>query len=70
MHYSVANFLRLFIGVNLVILTLGRNPVIQKPVMPNFDRPSENVTVIIGSFAVLPCFVNNLGDHKVFIIRI
>ena len=33
--------------------------------MPSFDRPSENVTVIIGNAAILPCFINNLGDHKV-----
>jgi len=34
-------------------------------VMPSFDRPSENLTVIIGNAALLPCFINNLGDHKV-----
>lgn len=34
-------------------------------VMPSFDRSSENVTVVIGNEAVLPCFINNLGDHKV-----
>lgn len=34
-------------------------------VQPTFDRSSENVTVIIGNSAVLPCFISNLGDHKV-----
>ena len=34
---------------------------------PRFDRRSENITVIIGSLAVLPCYVNNLGDHTVSI---
>lgn len=34
-------------------------------VLPTFDRTNENVTVIIGSAAVLPCFISNLGDHKV-----
>ena len=35
-------------------------------VMPTFDRSTDNVTIIIGNAAVLPCFINNLGDHKVF----
>ena len=34
-------------------------------VLPSFDRANENVTVIIGSSALLPCFISNLGDHKV-----
>ncbi len=34
-------------------------------IMPTFDRQSENVTVIIGNSVVLPCFISNLGDHKV-----
>lgn len=36
-----------------------------RAVSPTFDRPTENVTVIIGSSATLPCFISNLGDHKV-----
>ncbi len=57
--------LEIFFGLLMVSLTLGHDSDIQKLAVPNFDRPSENVTVIIGSFAILPCFVNNLGDHKV-----
>jgi len=34
-------------------------------VVPTFDRQNENVTVIIGNSVVLPCFISNLGDHKV-----
>ena len=34
-------------------------------VSPTFDRQSENVTATIGSAVVLPCFISNLGDHKV-----
>ena len=34
-------------------------------IVPSFDRTNENVTVIIGNSAVLPCFISNLGDHKV-----
>lgn len=34
--------------------------------MPSFDRTNENVTVIIGNSALLPCFISNLGDHKVY----
>lgn len=33
--------------------------------MPTFDRFIENVTVIIGNNAILPCYINNIGDHKV-----
>jgi hypothetical protein len=46
-----------FIIANLLGSTLA--------VVPTFDRSSENVTVIIGSSATLPCFISNLGDHKV-----
>jgi len=34
-------------------------------IQPTFDKSNENVTVIIGNSAKLPCFINNLGDHKV-----
>ena len=34
---------------------------------PTFDRQSENVTVTIGNTAILSCFINNLGDHKVIL---
>ncbi|KAJ8304910.1 hypothetical protein KUTeg_018493, partial [Tegillarca granosa] len=32
---------------------------------PTFDVPVVNVTVVQGAEAVLPCTVDNLGDHKV-----
>ena len=38
--------------------------------MPTFDRAYENLTVIIGSSATLPCFITNLGDHKVAWIKV
>jgi len=39
-------------------------------IVPSFDRTNENVTVIIGNSAVLPCFISNLGDHKVAWIKV
>lgn len=39
-------------------------------ILPTFDRSSENVTVIIGNSASLPCFISNLGDHRVRIYSI
>ncbi len=32
---------------------------------PTFDRTHENVSVVIGTSAVLPCLINDIGDHKV-----
>jgi hypothetical protein len=48
----------------LILLNVILNRV-SATVMPTFDRLSENVTVIIGNSVVLPCFISNLGDHKV-----
>jgi hypothetical protein len=39
--------------------------ILASSVKPTFDRTNENVTVIVGNTAVLPCFISNLGDHKV-----
>lgn len=58
-----------FTAVFLAILLLCSVNLILAA-MPSFDRPSENVTVIIGNAAVLPCFINNLGDHKVAWIKV
>lgn len=53
--YFILNFLQIFSCTAL---------------MPSFDRSSENLTVIIGNSAVLPCFITNLGDHKVAWIKV
>jgi hypothetical protein len=50
-----------------VILTVNILATSSTFIQPTFDKSNENVTVIIGNSAVLPCFINNLGDHKVFI---
>ncbi|XP_041369787.1 lachesin-like [Gigantopelta aegis] len=34
-------------------------------VLPRFEVPVVNVTVVEGTTAILPCSVNNLGRHKV-----
>lgn len=60
----------LFLWLNLGILAQARREVLKQTMRPHFDRPSENVTVVIGSFAVLPCYVNNIGDHKVNLTKI
>lgn len=54
--------LLLIILLNLLASTTTTDAMF---VQPSFDRASENVTVIIGNSAVLPCFISNLGDHKV-----
>ena len=48
-----------------VILTVNILATSSTFIQPTFDKSNENVTVIIGNSAVLPCFINNLGDHKV-----
>ena len=55
--YLIVNFLLM---CNLLIATTSAMFI-----QPTFDRTNENVTVIIGNSAVLPCFISNLGDHKV-----
>lgn len=55
--YLIVNFLLM---CNLLIATTNAMFI-----QPTFDRTNENVTVIIGNSAVLPCFISNLGDHKV-----
>jgi hypothetical protein len=52
-----------FILMGLNALALARSEANRS--MPRFDRQNENVTAVIGSNAVIPCYVNNLGDHKV-----
>ena len=53
---------------SLLHLAMAKSPVVKQLQHPQFDRPSENVTVTIGSLALLPCFINNLGDHKVNVL--
>lgn len=52
----------LFFVIILINVILNH---VSATIMPTFDRQSENVTVIIGNSVVLPCFISNLGDHKV-----
>jgi len=33
---------------------------------PTFDSASENVTMIAGQTALLPCFITYLGKYKVY----
>ncbi len=49
----------------LIVNVLATSTATGMFVQPSFDRPNENVTVIIGNSAILPCFISNLGDHKV-----
>ena len=49
----------------VLIFNLYACDLVLAGVPPTFDRLSENVTVIVGNAALLPCFINNLGDHKV-----
>jgi hypothetical protein len=60
---NIISIFKWFIN-NLIVLLLinNLNKILS---MPTFDRHLENVTVIIGNTAVLPCYINNLGDHKV-----
>ena len=32
---------------------------------PTFDVSEENVTVLVGKMAILPCSISNQGDYKV-----
>ncbi len=61
--------IKLFTTAATILITIGllTNNIkfISATVMPSFDRLTENVTVIIGNSVVLPCFISNLGDHKV-----
>lgn len=59
-------------SMTLLLLSLVIYTVVGfvQAVAPVFDRPSENVTVIIGNPAVLPCIITNLGDHKVAWIKV
>lgn len=57
-------FAIVFIFMCLNGLALARSPA-TRALLPRFDRHNENVTVVIGSNAVIPCYVNNLGDYKV-----
>lgn len=59
-------FYLLLIVMNCLAITTTSGMFVQ----PTFDRPNENVTVIIGNSAVLPCFISNLGDHKVAWIKV
>ncbi|XP_048254393.1 hemicentin-2-like [Haliotis rufescens] len=53
----------------------GKNPIVRSVFLnvkadspssgPMFDQPSENLTVIAGTTAVLPCGVKNLGSYQV-----
>ena len=46
-----------------IVITFCVNSVLSAA--PSFDRLTENITVVIGTSANLPCFISNLGDHKV-----
>jgi hypothetical protein len=48
-----------------LLLINNINNILSMSTTPTFDRQSENVTVVIGNTALLSCFINNLGDHKV-----
>ena len=54
-----------FIKLTLFLTMVVHKFNVSATVLPSFDRQNENVTVIIGNYAVLPCFISNLGDHKV-----
>lgn len=57
----------MMIKVGLIFLIFFVNDLLA--LLPKFERPSENVTVIFGSTALLPCYISNLGDHKVAWIK-
>lgn len=55
-----------FISVVLAVLENTSSDIVEKPI---FDTRSENVTVLAGETATLPCQVDNLGkDYKVDIL--
>lgn len=59
-----------FIKLTLFLTMVVHKFNVSATVLPSFDRQNENVTVIIGNYAVLPCFISNLGDHKVAWIKV
>ena len=56
--------MKVFISVFTILLFLV-NKILSMHLQPSFDRHIENVTVVVGNTALLSCFINNLGDHKV-----
>ncbi len=55
----------------VVLLTLTNNlSHVLANMLPAFEKTIENVTVIIGNTVNLPCFIINLGDHKVAWIKV
>lgn len=67
--FYTKNIIAMLIIILNMLLSLFNNNVLAT-VMSSFDRTSENVTIIIGNSVVLPCFISNLGDHKVSLISL